>query len=278
MFKISAENIKSCLISFIGYTISYFWSKHHLRALHKVVHHCFQARLISFLVNVIEENLFWCCHLHSNVTLYMKYKSLVLKFMVKLPSFFTSCIIKFSFEKVYDTWRSYYKCLIVYQIHLTKILINDLFMLNLLLFNLKSILINWYCHGLSLSIKGKDLMQVRIEETLYWKVEFSAIHLVGWVAGYWFILNVVKKLVMNLCVVIEKVNIKKIIIDKRAVYERLRKVINWHRKAINTDLIINYELTLFDFIIRSSLFTESTNFALFKNSDFEDSIIYKSQS
>ena len=61
-------DLEAWLICFVGNTIADSGTKHHLGALHEVVHHVFKSWLKRLLIDEIEINFLIGCDLYSHVS------------------------------------------------------------------------------------------------------------------------------------------------------------------------------------------------------------------
>ena len=99
MHILSAVNFEAPLIGLVADAESNSFTKHHLVALHVVVHAVFQLGQESIPVDDIEVNQFFRCNLNSNITFDEKDEALDPKFMVLLPRCFFGNPVLFLFEK-----------------------------------------------------------------------------------------------------------------------------------------------------------------------------------
>jgi len=84
--KLSSINLKAWLICLESDTISDPGTKHHLRALHKVVHAVLQPGHKCFLIDEVEVDFLICCNLYPNVPSdKVDLPSHVIEFMVLYP-------------------------------------------------------------------------------------------------------------------------------------------------------------------------------------------------
>ena len=96
---LSAINFEAPLISLVADAKSNSFTKHHLVALHVVVHAVFQLGQESFPVDYIEVYQFFCCDLNSYITFDEKDEALDPQFMILLPGCFFGNSVFFLSEK-----------------------------------------------------------------------------------------------------------------------------------------------------------------------------------
>ena len=87
-------NHEARLVRSIGHAKPFLGPEHHLSTLHKIIHHVFQARHQSFLINNVEVNLVCADNLHPNVAFdKVDLPSRVLKLIVLVPVLFIFALI-----------------------------------------------------------------------------------------------------------------------------------------------------------------------------------------
>ena len=87
MFKLPPVDIKRLFISLVGDSVLDLGAKHHLRAVHEVVHHVFQLWHQGFPVNDVEVDLSIRRDLDSNVTLDVVDETSEVNLVVEHPLF-----------------------------------------------------------------------------------------------------------------------------------------------------------------------------------------------
>jgi len=138
VFILSSIDLEASLIGLVSNAIFYFGTKHHLITFHEIKHYSLKCRFKCFLINHIEEYLFIGSNLYSDIPFDVKDQTFMTEFIIHLP-WANICVLVFlSFEEVNLSWWSSNQCLVVYQKHLTQILVNDLFLLDIILINFHS--------------------------------------------------------------------------------------------------------------------------------------------
>lgn len=99
MSLLARVHFKVLLILLESNAVTYTASKHHLGAVHEVVHHVFQSRTQGQLVDHVEVYFVLCCYLDSDVSFDVVNKASFLKAMVLFPTEATCLFVKGSFEK-----------------------------------------------------------------------------------------------------------------------------------------------------------------------------------
>ena len=75
MLKLSSVYIKRPLVCFVRDAVLNFSSKHHLGAIHKVLHNVLKSGQQCFLVHDVEVNFSVRCQLNPHITFDVKYES-----------------------------------------------------------------------------------------------------------------------------------------------------------------------------------------------------------
>ena len=224
----SPINCKTPLICFIGNTVTDFGSKHHLVAIHIVVHDIFKLRLQCFLIYFKELDLVIWCDLDSNIAFYVEYQSTWLNAII-LDPFTPLCeFFFFNFEKQNLTGTSYGHAFVEYKIHLAKIHISH--SIKYWLLNLWTLaFVVWNDITISLPIKWIYFTKVRVEEAFVWEIFYAAIKLLSvWLIFHLHSFSVENEMVMYKFMVVEDIYEYLVIIDKTTHNKRIRETINSH--------------------------------------------------
>lgn len=82
---LSSVDQETGLVRFVRDAVLYFRSKHHLRALHEIVHYIFKFRHASIFIDQVEVYLLVGSNLDPYVATDEKYLTSVLHFVVLIP-------------------------------------------------------------------------------------------------------------------------------------------------------------------------------------------------
>jgi len=177
MLVLSSINIKAALIRLESYTISHFWAKHHLAAVHEVEHYVFQFGLKRFFINEIEINLIIRGNLDSNISFDVVDKTSNVNVVVLNPFlhnsffFFKNFLVYFLFKKQNFTGTPGNQCWVIHQVHLTEVHFCHSF---------KGVIFRVFCvnlKGVALAIERIDFIFVWIIKAPIRKILFSAVNL-----------------------------------------------------------------------------------------------------
>lgn len=119
VFVFSSVNFKTFLVSLVSNTISHFWAKHHLVALHEIIHHSFKCWHECLLIYHVEIYLIIGCHLDSYIAFNIVNQTFMKERCLKLPGADSCVLIFFSLEEEYFVWWSNYQAFVVNQEHLS---------------------------------------------------------------------------------------------------------------------------------------------------------------
>jgi hypothetical protein len=166
MVEFSLVNLKVWLVCFKSYAVQSSWAKHHLWALHKIVHDVFKNWNQFFRINRKKVNFLICYHLKSSVSLnIINLSSHFWNFVIFSP--FSGIFINFK-EKNW-VWRSNNQSLIKEKIHWSKIWICNFFTLKLF----------WILRtdgkSMALSVKCIAIICIRAIKRFYRKIENSSV-------------------------------------------------------------------------------------------------------
>lgn len=252
-------NLETLLVSLVGNTVSDFWSKHHLGTVHVVIHHIFKDWLKSFLVDEIEEDLFIGCNLNPDISFDIVDEASSFNNFVLLPLHGLSVIIPYLFEEKDVTGASGNQCLVVNQVHLSKVHFSHSF---LLMLPFTRILIFYhYFNAMTLTIEWINFMFLFVIEAFVWEIFLWAIkyELLNFSLNL-FGLDIINKVAMLKLEIVEKINK-----DSVVVYETAGNIWIWksgycHCPIIITDEFIDIKFILCNFLLTPRFGSESSQF------------------
>lgn len=174
-------NIERFLIGFVGYSVLCILTKHHLRAVHEILHHVFKGWHQSLVVNRIEKHFSVRCDLYSGIAHDIVYESSLINLMIFEPLFFARELIKLKLKKQYLTGASHDKCLFIDQEHDSQVLVVYPLLIVIFFVIILSIrnFFHWHPKGFTLPIERVDLVVIGIIEAFLREVLAVTVHLDG---------------------------------------------------------------------------------------------------
>ena len=157
-------DVDALVVCLVSYSIFHPAAKHHLGAVHEILHDVFQLWHKCLFVNYVEEDLGVCGDLDPRVTFDIIDESICVNLMVYHPFSVFCELINFNFEEQNLTGASDDERLLVDEIHVSQILFVDFLKVVVLLILVLRVFDNfhWDSERMALAIKGIDLIIVRV--------------------------------------------------------------------------------------------------------------------
>jgi hypothetical protein len=131
------------LIGFVGDSVSYRFTKHHLRTIHEVLHDILKLRYECLSVNNVKVDLGISGNLNPLITSNIVNESSNVNGVIAFPLTFTSELIKLKLEEENLTGASHNQCILIDQVHCSQVLVIH-FLLIELLFSLILVILNYF--------------------------------------------------------------------------------------------------------------------------------------
>ena len=107
MLELSPVNIKRLLIGFVSDSVSYRFTKHHLRAIHEVLHHILKLRHQCLSVNDVKVDLVVSGNLNPLIACNVVNESTNIDLVIAFPLTLASELVELKLEEKNLTGASY---------------------------------------------------------------------------------------------------------------------------------------------------------------------------
>ena len=234
MLLVSWVYFKSSLSRLVTATIFDLASKDKAGTLHEIIHDVFKLWHKLFVINQIKVYFIVRCDIDPDIAFDKVQHTFVMKCFIVSPSVYTSSFILDSLEEKHLRWTSNNQAGFFDKEHCSKILINNLLILDLWFFVLDVVWIKVNTECLSLTVECIYLSLCSIPETLVWEIQHCTVwnlHLV--LVEYLFGYRVVQKMVMHEGSIMEEINEEELIIYKSTCDIWIRETIDWHGVVIH---------------------------------------------
>lgn len=235
MFVLSSVDYKGFLIGLVSNTVSNFGAKHHLWAVHVIVHDILKGWLESFLVNKIKIDLVITSNLDSNISFNIINEASWVDLLVQFPFTSFSDLIGFNSEEENLTWASANESIVVNEVHLTEISISHP------VIDIIGIIVGWNDVWKALSIERIYFVELIVIEWLVREVLFGAIHdlFTRTIALHRFSFDVVDKVIVGQSEVMEQIDEDSVVSNEWAGNVRVRKSLDGHGPVVDAQQLVD---------------------------------------